>query len=164
MGLTGCSGSRPLAVRAIARPSVCSERTSSMRCPGSGPPARSFGSRPSPSRRWCRGPSAGEPEPVAGGEPAVAFGDLLAASQWIAETSSVLGVDPEGSEFPITPHSLPIEFPPVPRGGRVARKTPSVEGEKTWSRQELSGNCRGDYGQCTWGRVEQAGRRISARD
>ncbi len=73
--------------------------------------------RLAPLRSWAGG--AADPPLGSSSRSPVArlpspFGDLLAANQWIAETSSVLGVDPEGSESPISPHPLPIEFRPVP--------------------------------------------------
>lgn len=76
----------------------------------------------SPSCRWCHGPSAGEPEPVAGGEPDVALGRPARGEPVDRREFFSSRVDPEGSEFPISPRSLPIEFPAVPGRWRAARK------------------------------------------
>jgi hypothetical protein len=66
--------SGPLAVRALVRPAVSSERASLMRCPGSGPGVRSSGSRCGTVAPVLPRTSARQPELIAGGEGAVAFG------------------------------------------------------------------------------------------
>jgi hypothetical protein len=76
-----------------------------MRCPGSGPSVRSSGSRCGTIAPVLPRISAGEPEPTAGGEIGRRLRSLLAASQWIAETSAVVRPMLRGP----SPHSLPVE-------------------------------------------------------
>jgi hypothetical protein len=98
----------PIACRPSARPASRLLRARlAVRRPGSGPSARSSGSRLGAFRRCCRGSPLVSPSRPPGGETALAFGSLLAANKSIAETSAVYRADPEGSESPFTPHRVP---------------------------------------------------------
>jgi hypothetical protein len=108
--LTGRLRFRSLAVRALVRPSVFSERASH-EVPGFrgrllARPARALGR----SRRCCRGSPLVGPSRPPGGETALALRRLLAANQWIAETSAVV----EPILRRPSPHSLPLESLLVP--------------------------------------------------
>jgi hypothetical protein len=117
-----------------------------MRCPG-------FGAVCSPVR-LARGTivpvllrvSAHQPEPTAGWRDCPRIRSLLAANQWIAETSAVVEPILRGR----SPRSLPIESLLVPE----AKARPiSSRGEKAWSRGKGQGDWVGTLAQ---GRIIRA--------
>jgi hypothetical protein len=82
--------------------------------------------------------SARQPEPTAGWRDCPRLGSLLAANQWIAETSAVV----EPILRRPSPHSLPIESLLLPE----AKARPiSSRGERTWSPAN-AGGLGGDSG------------------
>ena len=109
---------RVLRSRPLRRPSVCPacrllRACLAMRCPGSGPSVRSSGSRCGPSRRNAadlRSPARADRRWRA----CRRLQSLLAANQWIAETSAVVEPIVRGR----SPHSLPMVCPLVPGAWR----------------------------------------------
>ena len=105
--LTGCSGpDRSPTERSPGLPSSPSAPRHEV--PG-------FGAVGSPVRlaSWTVPPvlprvSARQPEPAAGWRDCPRLRSLLAANQWIAETSAVVGADLERSESPFTPHRVAL--------------------------------------------------------
>ena len=96
----------PIARRPSARPASGLLRALlAMRCPGSGPSVRPSGSRLGPVAPVLPRVSARQPEPTAGWRDCPRLRSLLAANQWIAETSAVV----EPILRRPSPHSLPIE-------------------------------------------------------
>jgi hypothetical protein len=130
--------SRSLAVRALVQASRLLRARLAMRCPGSGPSVRSSGSRCGTIAPVLPRISAGEPEPTAGGEIGRRLRSLLAASQWIAETSAVVRPILRGP----SPHSLPIESPLVPGAGRG----PFRRGARNWGVPDAKGGPGWDRG------------------
>jgi hypothetical protein len=104
--------------------------------------------------------SARQPEPTAGWRECLRLRSLLAANQWIAETSAVV----EPILRRPSPHSLPIESLLVPE----AKARPiSSRGEKTWSSGKRMGDWGGGYGprqdhsgRGAWRANEEASRRV----
>jgi hypothetical protein len=130
----------PIARRQSARPASRLLRALlAMRCPGSGPSARPSGSRLGPFRRCCRGSPARQPEPTAGWRDCPRLRSLLAANQWIAESSAVVEPILRGP----SPHSLPIESLLLP--GVKARPTSSRR-ENVESRQKGRGGTGCHFG------------------
>lgn len=127
----------PIARRPSARPAFRLLRALlAMRCPGSGPSARSSGSRVGRSRLVLPRVSARQPEPTVGWRDCPRLRSLLAANQWIAETSAVVEPILRGR----SPHSLPIESP---ARAWSEGEADFVDGEKTRSPRQNGGDATG---------------------
>jgi hypothetical protein len=128
-----------------------------MRCPGSGPSARSS------VVSWTVPPvlprvSARQPEPTAGWPDCPRLRSLLAANQWIAETSSVAEPILRGP----SPHSLPIESLVVaeakarPRSSRARKRGVLARQGTGWGQWPQAGS----FGPGARRANEEASRRV----
>ncbi len=134
----------PIARRPSARPASRLLRALlAMRCPGSGPSVRPSGSRPGTVAPVLPRVSARQPEPTAGWRDCPRLRSLLAANQWIAETSAVVEPILRGP----SPHSLPIESLLVPEAkarpiSSRARKrgVPASAGGTGWGQWPQAGS------------------------
>ena len=157
----------PIARRPSARPASRLLRALlAMRCPGSGPSVR-----PSGSRLWTVAPvlprvSARQPEPTAGWRDCPRLRSLLAANQWIAETSAVV----EPILRRPSPHSLPIESLLVPEAkarpiSSRARKrgVPATQGGRGGDRGPRPDHSGRQHGEPTRGLLAERGQARKAR-